>query len=50
MIITYFGIIVFHLISWIALNTKSLKKVSKENKNMFAFTYLAIPTRHEVTC
>ena len=50
MIITIFGIIVFHLISWIALNTKSLTKVSKEIKNMVAFTYLAIPTRHEVTC
>ena len=50
MIITIYGIIVFHLISWIALNTKSLIKVSKENKNMVAFTYLAIPTRHEVTC
>lgn len=42
------GIIVFQLTGWIALIEKSLTRVYEESKNMLAFSYLAIPTRHEV--
>ena len=49
MIITAYGIIVFQLVLWIGVVTKSSEAVNEENKNMLAFSYLAIPTRHEVT-
>lgn len=42
------GIIVFQLTGWIALIEKSLTRVYEESKNMLAFSYLAILTRHEV--
>lgn len=48
MIITAYGIIVFHLIERIATVGKSLTRVYEDSKNMLAFSYLAIPTRHEV--
>ena len=41
--------IVFQLAFFWVLVTKSLIKVYEGNKNMLAFSYLAIPTRHEVT-
>lgn len=47
MVITYSGIIFYHLVEWIGIVTKSSEAV-KDNKNMLAFTYLAIPSRHEV--
>lgn len=51
MIISIYGIIVFQLVEWICGIKKSLTKVNEvESKNMLAFSYLAIPTRHEVTC
>lgn len=48
MIITYFGIIVFHLTERIAVAAKARKAVYEGAKDMLAFSYLAIPTRHEV--
>ena len=48
MIITYFEIIVFHLIERIALVTKSSEAVLRFCYDMLGFSYLAKPTRHEV--
>lgn len=54
MIITYdalFGyvnIISFQLTERIAITEKSMKSVLGHCKNMLGFSYLAIPTRHEV--
>ena len=44
-----FGIvgIIFQLTEWIAIVTKSSEEVSDCN-DMLGFSYLAIPTRHEV--
>ena len=47
MVITYFGIIIYHLVEWIGIVTKSSEAVP-DNKNMLAFSYLAIPSRHEM--
>ena len=47
MVITYFGIIIYHLVEWIGIITKSSEAVS-DNKDVVAFSYLAIPSRHEV--
>ena len=45
------NIIVFQLAVFeIVLATKSSEAVHEGCKNMLAFSYLAIPTRHEVTC
>lgn len=41
-------IIVFQLTEWIANIKKSSKEVYEGSKNMLAFSYLAIPTRHEI--
>ena len=41
--------IVFQLAFFMILVTKSSEAVYKGCKNMLAFSYLAIPTRHEVT-
>lgn len=49
MIITVSGIIVFQLVLWIGVISKSSKMVCEESKNMSAFSYLVIPTRHEVS-
>lgn len=49
MIITAYGIIVFQLALWIGIVSKSSEAVNEEIKDMLAFSYLAIPTRHEVT-
>ena len=55
MIITYdalFGyvnIIAFQLTERIAIVKKSTKAVLGHCKNMLGFSYLAIPTRHEVS-
>ena len=49
MIITISGIIVFQLILWIGVILKSSKAICEESKNMLAFSYLAIPARHEVS-
>lgn len=43
----FLGIIIFQLTEWIAIVTKSSKEVSNCN-DMLGFSYLAIPTRHEV--
>lgn len=48
MIITEYGIIVFQLMERIAIVKKSSIEVNEESKNMLAFSYLVIPTRHEV--
>lgn len=48
MIITYFGIIVFHLREHIAIAEKSIKSVLGRSKDMLGFSYQALPTRHEV--
>ena len=42
--------IVFQLTFFMILVTKSSEAVYEGCKNMLAFSYLAIPTRHEVTC
>lgn len=47
MVITYFGIIIYHLVEWIGIVTKSSEAVP-DNKNMLVFSYLAIPSRHEM--
>ena len=47
MVITYFGIIFYHLVDWIGIIAKSSEAVP-DNKDMLAFSYLAIPSRHEV--
>lgn len=50
-ILTSYGIIVFHLVEWICGIKKSLTKVREVGcKDMLAFDVAAIPTRHEVTC
>lgn len=41
------GIIIFQLTEWIAIITKYSEAVSDCN-DMLGFSYLAIPTRHEV--
>ncbi len=41
------GIIIFQLTEWIAIVTKSSGAVNDCN-DMLGFSYLAIPTRHEV--
>ena len=41
-------LIIFQLLLWIGIVTKSSEAVYEECKNMLAFSYLAIPTRHEV--
>ncbi len=48
MIITYFGIIVFHLVEWIDIVAKSSEAVTEEKHDMLAFSYLANPSRHPV--
>lgn len=45
----YVNIIVFQLANRIALASKSSEAVYEESKNMFAFSYPAIPTRHTVS-
>lgn len=42
--------IVFQLTFFMILVTKSSEAVYEGCKNMLAFSYLAIPARHEVTC
>lgn len=50
MIITSYGIIIFQLaIFGIGIVSKSSEAVYEEIKNMLAFSYLAVPTRHEVS-
>lgn len=44
------GIIIFQITKRIAVTEKSMKSVLGDVKNMIRFSYLAIPTRHEVTC
>ena len=44
----YISIIVFQLTERIAITEKSIKSVLGYCKNMLGFSYLAIPTRHEV--
>lgn len=48
MIITTYGIIVFQLITRIAIATKSSEAVLRCFLDMSGFAYKAIPTRHEV--
>ena len=47
-IIGNIGIIVFQLTEWVTVIEKSLIEVYEECKCMLAFSYPAIPTRHEV--
>ena len=47
MIITAYGIIIFQLALWIGVVTKYSEAVYEESRDMLAFSYLAIPTRHE---
>ena len=48
MVITYFEFIIYHLVEWIGVITKSSEAV-QDNKSMLTFSYLAIPSRHEVS-
>lgn len=48
MIVTIFGIIVFHLVERIAIAEKSMKSVLGHCADMLGFSYNAIPSRHEV--
>ena len=48
MIITIYGIIVFHLVERIAIVKKSIKMVLRKCSCMLGFSYNAIPTRHPV--
>ena len=50
-LVGYVNIIIFQLaIFGIVLATKSSEAVHEGCKDMLAFSVLAIPTRHEVTC
>lgn len=49
MIITIYGIIVFHLVERIALISKSSEAVLRKCSCMLGFSCNAIPTRHEVS-
>lgn len=50
-VLTIYGIIIFYLTEWVCAAGKSLTKVLMGyGWNMLAFSYLAIPTRHEITC
>lgn len=44
------GMIIFQFTKRIAITEKSMKAVLGYAKNMIQFSYLAIPTRHEVSC
>ena len=46
----YISIIVFQLAERIAIVNKSIRVVLGHCKNMLGFSYLAIPTRHEIRC
>lgn len=48
MIVTIFGIIVFHLVERIAFIKKSLKEALMYGADMLGFAYPALHTRHEV--
>lgn len=48
MIITMYGMIVFHLVERIAIVKKSLKEALMYGANMLGFSYPALRTRHEV--
>lgn len=51
MIITVYGLIVFHLVVWIGIEIfmKSRKTVDRKyGVDMLGFAYPAIPSRHEV--
>lgn len=49
MIITAYGLIVFHLVAWIGvIAAKSRKSAERYGHDMLGFAYPAIPTRHEV--
>ena len=50
MVITAYGLIVFHLVVWVGVQiTKSSKAEKKKyGENKLGFAYPAIPTRHEV--
>lgn len=48
MIVTIFGIIVFHLVERIAFIKKSLKQALMYGADMLGFAYPALRTRHEV--
>lgn len=48
MIITAYGIIVFHLVERIAIAKKSMKAVLRKCSCMLGFSYSAVLTRHEV--
>lgn len=49
MVITAYGLIVFHLVVWVGVLTTNPSKVKiKYGEDILGFAYLAIPTRHEV--
>ncbi len=48
MIITIYGIIVFHLVERIAIVKKSLKEALMYETDMLGLSYPALHTRHEV--
>lgn len=50
MVITAYGVIVFHLVVWVGVQTMKSSKAAKRKygENMLGFAYPAIPTRHEV--
>ena len=50
MIVTVYGLIVFHLVVWVGVQTMNSSKAAKRKygENMLGFAYPAIPTRHEV--
>lgn len=48
MIITMYGIIVFHPVERIAFTKKSLKQALMYGTDMLGFAYPALRTRHEV--
>lgn len=48
MIITGYGIIIFHLVEWIALILKSSIEVLRNGFVAFGLAYSAILSRHEV--
>lgn len=49
MIITVYGIIVFHLIKRIAIETLLRRTCNEYMADMLGFSFLAVPTRHDIS-
>lgn len=48
MIITAYGLIIFHLVVWIGVRHEKQPWTATDCKDMFGFAYQAKPSRHEI--